>query len=506
MTKLPRFAARAARAYSGTRTRPCALVSHSTRSAVTARLDRRAALAPIGEQLVERARLEDGARHDVRADGRAFLDDADRQLAAARRARAAPSRHAVARPAGPAPITTTSNSMLSRDICGARAGLRRRSAAHCNIASQPSLLFEPREHTDLATSAARCAASNMRRFIAANRAHLRGDDYAALYDWSIESPAEFWAAVWHFCEVQRAPAVRHRAARRGAHAGRQVVRRREAQLRGEPARARRDRHGARVRQRARRAHRALVARAARASRERRRAACARSASARRPRRRLHREPPRSRRRDARDGEPSAPSGRRARRTSASTPCSTASGRSSRRCCSRPTAISTTARASIRCRRARRRRAPARARGRRHRAVPRPTTRPARAAERDAVRRAARASARSSATSPSHSTRRSTFSTRRARRACRSASCTASAARCCSIARSTCCTRTSGRGDVVFYFTTCGWMMWNWLVSALASRATLRALRRRAAPSRSRHPLAARGARARQRSSARARNI
>ena len=29
-----------------------------------------------------------------------------------------------------------------------------------------------------------------------------------------------------------------------------------------------------------------------------------------------------------------------------------------------------------------------------------------------------------------------------------------------------------RGDRVFYFTTCGWMMWNWLVSALASEATL----------------------------------
>jgi acetoacetyl-CoA synthetase len=28
------------------------------------------------------------------------------------------------------------------------------------------------------------------------------------------------------------------------------------------------------------------------------------------------------------------------------------------------------------------------------------------------------------------------------------------------------------GDVVFWFTTCGWMMWNWLVSALASQATL----------------------------------
>jgi acetoacetyl-CoA synthetase len=28
------------------------------------------------------------------------------------------------------------------------------------------------------------------------------------------------------------------------------------------------------------------------------------------------------------------------------------------------------------------------------------------------------------------------------------------------------------GDRVFYYTTCGWMMWNWLVSALASKATL----------------------------------
>ncbi len=30
----------------------------------------------------------------------------------------------------------------------------------------------------------------------------------------------------------------------------------------------------------------------------------------------------------------------------------------------------------------------------------------------------------------------------------------------------------GAGDPVFYFTTCGWMMWNWLVTALASEATL----------------------------------
>ncbi len=29
-----------------------------------------------------------------------------------------------------------------------------------------------------------------------------------------------------------------------------------------------------------------------------------------------------------------------------------------------------------------------------------------------------------------------------------------------------------RSDRLFYFTTCGWMMWNWLVSALATGATL----------------------------------
>ena len=29
-----------------------------------------------------------------------------------------------------------------------------------------------------------------------------------------------------------------------------------------------------------------------------------------------------------------------------------------------------------------------------------------------------------------------------------------------------------QGDRVFYYTTCGWMMWNWLVSALASEATI----------------------------------
>src|SRR5699024_9371715 len=31
---------------------------------------------------------------------------------------------------------------------------------------------------------------------------------------------------------------------------------------------------------------------------------------------------------------------------------------------------------------------------------------------------------------------------------------------------------SGAGDRVFYFTTCGWMMWNWLIGALGVGATL----------------------------------
>src|SRR5690606_18558093 len=30
----------------------------------------------------------------------------------------------------------------------------------------------------------------------------------------------------------------------------------------------------------------------------------------------------------------------------------------------------------------------------------------------------------------------------------------------------------GRDDNIFYFTTCGWMMWNWLVSSLAVGATV----------------------------------
>jgi hypothetical protein len=44
---------------------------------------RRTLLLPVGDQLVERARLEDVAREDVRADRRALLEQADRELLAA---------------------------------------------------------------------------------------------------------------------------------------------------------------------------------------------------------------------------------------------------------------------------------------------------------------------------------------------------------------------------------------------------------------------------------------
>ena len=72
----------------------------------------------------------------------------------------------------------------------------------------------------------------------------------------------------------------------------------------------------------------------------------------------------------------------------------------------------------------------------------------------------------------------------ARPACRNASCTAPAALCSSILRNIGCTRTCSRDDRLFYFTTCGWMMWNWLVSASRHRRDVAALRRLAFSSRS----------------------
>ena len=47
----------------------------------------------------------------------------------------------------------------------------------------------------------RRARSALARFVAAHRARLVGADYDALYNWSVAEPAAFWDAVWKFCNV-----------------------------------------------------------------------------------------------------------------------------------------------------------------------------------------------------------------------------------------------------------------------------------------------------------------
>ena len=52
-------------------------------------------------------------------------------------------------------------------------------------------------------SAERVASANMTAFMADSGARWgrRFDDYASLWRWSIEQPEQFWASVWEFCEV-----------------------------------------------------------------------------------------------------------------------------------------------------------------------------------------------------------------------------------------------------------------------------------------------------------------
>lgn len=55
-------------------------------------------------------------------------------------------------------------------------------------------------------STERVAASNMHRFLTRHAERLAAPDYASLHRWSVEQPAEFWAAVWDFCGIRaRAP-------------------------------------------------------------------------------------------------------------------------------------------------------------------------------------------------------------------------------------------------------------------------------------------------------------
>ncbi len=48
----------------------------------------------------------------------------------------------------------------------------------------------------------RIEASNMQRFLLRNRKKLQSEDYPGLYEWSIDEPEEFWAAAWDFFGIR----------------------------------------------------------------------------------------------------------------------------------------------------------------------------------------------------------------------------------------------------------------------------------------------------------------
>ena len=84
----------------------------------------------------------------------------------------------------------------------------------------------------------------------------------------------------------------------------------------------------------------------------------------------------------------------------------------------------------------------------------------------------RARRRARRSSRCRSTTRSGCSTPPAPPACPSRSSTARAASCSSTSRSCTCTSTRSAGDRVFWFTTTGWMMWNFLVGVLLTTASI----------------------------------
>ncbi len=308
---------------------------------------------------------------------------------------------------------------------------------------------------------------------AGRRLGRRLDDFSELHRLSVGDMPAFWDAFWEFAAVQgergsriavdldRMPGarffpdarlnfaenlLRRRDDSPGDHRGR--PRRRRAHDLRSAAPRRRDARGAGAS--ARRASSLAIACAAWWP------TCPRRSSPRWARPRL------------------AASGRRARRISACRACSIASARSSRPSSSRSTATST--------------------RGKTHDCLVKVA---AIAAELPSLRRVVIVPAQGDqdlsaihgavrwtdwlgrATAPTRprsrrcrSTIRSTSSIRPARRACRSASCTAPAARCIQHLKEHQLHCDIQRDDRVFYFTTCGWMMWNWLVTVLASDATI----------------------------------
>ena len=280
--------------------------------------------------------------------------------------------------------------------------------------------------------------------------------------------------VWDFAGVAGERGAGPALDGRRADAGRALVPGRQAQFRREPAARAGRRACDRLPQRARRPARArLAGSCAPRSRASPPGFVARRRRAGRRRRRIPAEPSGGRHRHARGGEPRRDldlllAGLRHRGRARPFRPGEAEGRSSP-----PTVISTPARPSTRWRRSQAccEALPSRP-ARRRRAVRERDGSVGTVAGRRALCRLRRARRARSLSRACPSSTRSTCSIRPARPACRSASCTAPAARCCSTCKEHLLHTDMKPGDRLFYFTTCGWMMWNWLASALASGATL----------------------------------
>ena len=253
------------------------------------------------------------------------------------------------------------------------------------------------------------------------------------------------------------------------------------------------------------ASRVVVARAAPRGRAHRRRTAQRGRASRRSRRRLSAEHSRNRDRDARHDEPRRDlvvvlAGLRRRAA-----CSTASGRSRRRCCSRPTAISTRAR-RIDCM---------------------ATVRAVKREDREHRARRARALSRRATCGSTRSTTPSLFAEFGEPDAPLSfaqlpfdhpafilySSGTTGVPKCIVHGAGGALLQQlkehmlhsdMGRDDRYFYFTTCGWVMWNALVSGARDGRDHRAVRRRAAAAGSARALAHGRTKSASRSSARAR--
>ena len=336
----------------------------------------------------------------------------------------------------------------------------------------PTLLWQP--------SPERMQQANLTRFIALvnQRWNAGATDHASLYDWSIREPVQFWESVWDFAGVigdkgaAPVPGRRRPDARRDSGS-------RDARLNfAENLLRRRDDETAMVFWGENKVRRTLsfgelydqVSRTAQALRALGVKAGDRVAG-------FMPNMPETHHRHARRQPASARSGPPARRISACRACSTASARSSRRCCSASTATTTAARPSTRS---------AAHRGNRAASCPSlreqwwwcPTSREradVSATIPNAVQLGDFVAPFRPATSPSSacpSTTRSTSSTPPAPPGVPKCIVHGAGGTLLQHLKEHQLHTDLKRGDRLFYFTTCGWMMWNWLVSGLATGATL----------------------------------